>query len=178
MTIKRTFLTPDGTLLPPASPHRKSLCALCGLPSNATLQDVLTALKTATAHITSQSDHLRATLSTGELFIGTLDEITALLRERNIAADDVTMPDKNDPESPTTGQRIAINHALHGTEPDDIEARRKHIEIIVGSDRLEGIEHDLHTLEMMRWYVAGEITIEDCLEDVREQLRRYHDSLR
>lgn len=112
MMPKPTFLTPDGTLLPPTLLHRKSPGALCGLPSNATLQEVLTALKTTTAHITSQSDHLHATLSTGELFIGTLDEITALLRERHVAADDVTMPDKNDPESPTTGQRIAIVSAL------------------------------------------------------------------
>jgi hypothetical protein len=70
----------------------------------------------STAHITSQGDSIHAMLSTGEIFTGTLDEITDLLRSRGIAAADITMPNKNDDESPTTGQRIAIHHALHCDE--------------------------------------------------------------
>jgi hypothetical protein len=67
--------------------------------------------------------------------------------------------------------RYKVGHA-------EMREREKSIEIIVGSDRLEGIEHAPHTLEMMRRYVAGEITIDECLEDVRDQLRQYQDSLR
>lgn len=67
--------------------------------------------------------------------------------------------------------RYKIGHA-------EMREREKRIEIIVGSDRLEGIEHDEHTIEMMRRYVAGEVTIENCLEDVRERLKRELDSLR
>ena len=133
---------------------------------------------TTTAHLTAQAEHIHAMLSNGVLFIGTLGEITALLRSRGITAANITMHDKNDNDAPSTGQRIAIYHALRGTEEDDIEARRKRIDFIVASDRLEGITHDAHTLEMMRRYVAGEITIDDCLDHVREQLRLYHESLR
>ena len=71
---------------------------------------------TATAHLTAQADHIHAMLSTGELYIGTLDEIVSLLRSRNIGADSITMPAKNDDDALTTGQRIAILHGLHGAE--------------------------------------------------------------
>ena len=169
MMPKPTFLEPDGTLLPPATPHRKSFGAFCRLPSNATLEQVLIALKTATAHITSQSDHLHATLSTGELFIGTLGEITTLLRDRHVAADDVTMPDKNEDDAPTTGERIAIYHALRGTEvQDDIEARRKRqkaSEFGIISVRLSGFVLDDWALEQHRKFVDGEIATEEMREN-------------
>ena len=61
-----------------------------------------------TAHITITGESIQASLSSGELFIRTLDEIIALLRSRNIAAGDVTMPHKDDDESPSTGQRIDL----------------------------------------------------------------------
>ena len=71
---------------------------------------------TATAHRTAQADHIHAMLDTGELFIGTLDEIVALLRSRNIGADAITMPDKNDDDAPTTGQRFVIVAGPRGVE--------------------------------------------------------------
>ena len=123
---------------------------------------------TATAHLTAQADQIHAMLDTGELLIGTLDEITALLRSRNIGAEAITMPDKNDDDAPTTGQRIAIYHALHDTEPDDIEARRKRKQASdfgIASVLLSGFVLDAWALEQHRRFVDGKITSEEMLEN-------------
>jgi hypothetical protein len=67
---------------------------------------------TATVHIAMQADTIHVTLSNGELFVVSLDEVTTRVRSQNIATGDVTMPDKNDENAPTTGKRIAIYYAL------------------------------------------------------------------
>ena len=127
-----------------------------------------------TAHITSQCDSIHATLSTGELFIGTLDEITALLRSRGITAADITMPHKNDDESPTTGQRIAIYHPLNGGESSDIDAIRKRQDastFAIRSVAFSGYVLDAWALEQHRRYVAGEITPAQMTDDVLDRYR-------
>jgi hypothetical protein len=76
---------------------------------------------TATVHIAMQADTIHVTLSNGELFVGSLDEVTTRVRSQNIATGDVTMPDKNDENAPTTGQRIAIYYAPRAQKLDEIE---------------------------------------------------------
>ena len=120
-----------------------------------------------TARITSHGDSIYAALSSGELFIGTLDEITALLRSHGITAADITMPGKNE-DAPTTGQRIAMYHALHGGDPNEIEAvrRRKDAsDFAIGSGRLSGFILDAWALEQHRQFVAGEITSAQMIEN-------------
>ena len=111
-----------------------------------------------TAHITSQGDSIHAMLSTSELFIGILYEITALLRSRTITASDITMPHKNDPESPSNGQRIAIFHALHSDEIEERRKRKEGSDFGIASVSLSGAVLDAWALEQHRQYVDGEIT--------------------
>jgi hypothetical protein len=65
-----------------------------------------------TAHITMVADLLHAHHSDGTGYQGDAPAVAELLRARNIAADSVVMPCKDDPRAPTTGQQIAILHAL------------------------------------------------------------------
>ena len=128
-----------------------------------------------TAHITSQGCGIHAMLSTGEMFIGTLDEITALLRSRSIGAEGITMPNKDDEDSPSTGQRIAIYHALHGDKPYEIEPIRKRQEASdfgIASVRLSGFVLDAWALEQHRLFVAGEISSEQMRENALARYRQ------
>ena len=128
-----------------------------------------------TAHITSQGDSIHAVLSTAELFIGTLDEIAALLRSRKIAAGAVTMLHKDDPDAPSTGQRIAIYQALHGNEIEQIRKRKEASDFGIASVRLSGAVLDAWALEQHRQYVDGEITSEqmrqNCIARYRQPKR-------
>ena len=130
---------------------------------------------TTTARITSHGDSIHALLSSGEIFIGTLDEITALLRSRGITAADITMPHKDAEDSPSTGQRIAIFHALHGDEIEQIRKRKEASDFGIASVRLSGAILGAWALEQHRQYVDGEITSEqmrqNCIARYRQPKR-------
>lgn len=78
-----------------------------------------------TAYITLHWDHLHAHTSDDTGFCGPALAVLDFLCAQHVAADSVTMPHKDNPASPTTGQRIAIYCALHADDRDEIEARRK-----------------------------------------------------
>lgn len=62
----------------------------------------------------TRGDHkqLTATLPWGTEITGTLEEVTDALHVCAVKSEDITMPDKNADDSPSTGQRIAIYAAL------------------------------------------------------------------
>lgn len=65
-----------------------------------------------TAYITADGDTITARLPLSTEITGTLEDVTDALHRCAVKPDDVTMPDKNAADSPTTGQRIAIYAAL------------------------------------------------------------------
>lgn len=69
-----------------------------------------------TAHITLYGDMLHAQLSDGTGFHGEAPAAIDFLRGRNIGAGSITMPNKEDPLAPTTGQRIAIISGLRNRD--------------------------------------------------------------
>jgi len=60
----------------------------------------------------------------------------------------------------------------------EMRERERRIDFIIASDSLEGFTHDEQTLDQIRRSVAGEVTTDELLEDVRNQLKCYEDSLR
>lgn len=73
----------------------------------------------------------------------------------------------------TSDELLEIGRARY-RKPNAAELRRRQesVNFIVASDRLEGITHHPETLDQMRRYVAGEVTTDELLEEVREQVKR------
>ena len=105
------------------------------------------------AHLTADGDRLTMTLSWGATVTGSLLEIAAACRRCVVAADDLTMPDKDDDESPTTGQRIALYAVLKQIVRIGPHGLVDRADFATAAELGPGIDE----ADLVRWRESGEI---------------------